>query len=122
MEKKNVIDKLIDIIKETEEQNKILQSQNTGWRKELRERFDWTQNTTIKGKVELEKFIQELLDKAREEGREELLDSIVVGIEQLKSIVTMFNPMSTEIRAKQSGEIEAYDGLLEKLSKLKDNK
>jgi len=67
-------------------------------------------------------LIEGLISEAREEGREELLDSIVVGIEQLKSIVTMFNPMSTEIRAKQSGEIEAYNGLLEKLSKLKDNK
>ena len=67
-------------------------------------------------------YIQQELDKAREEGREELLDSIITGIEQLKSIVMMFNPISTEIRAKQSGEIEAYDGLLEKLSKLKDNK
>ena len=67
---------------------------------------------------EMTDFISQELDKAREEGREELLDSIVVGIEQLKSIVTMFNPMSTEIRAKQSGEIEAYDRLLEKLSKL----
>ena len=71
---------------------------------------------------ELERFVQQELDKAREEGREELLDSIVVGIKQLKSIVEMFNPMSAEIRAKQSGEIEAYNGLLEKLSKLKDNK
>jgi hypothetical protein len=63
--------------------------------------------------------VKNLLDKAREEGREELLDSIITGIEQLKSIVMMFNPISTEIRAKQSGEIEAYDGLLEKLSKLR---
>ena len=68
MEKRDIVDSLVGIIKETEEQDKMLQSQNVGWRKELRERFDWTQNTTIKGKVELEKFIQELLDKAREEG------------------------------------------------------
>lgn len=66
-----------------------------------------------------ENSIQTLLDRAREEGREELLNSIVVGIEQLRSIVMMFNPMSAEIRAKQSGEVEAYNGLLEKLSKLK---
>lgn len=71
MEKKNIVDSLVGIIQETEEQDKMLQSQNVGWRKELRERFDWTQNTTIKGKVELEKFIQQELDKAREEGRKE---------------------------------------------------
>lgn len=63
-------------------------------------------------------FIASELDKAREEGRRELLDSIIEGVTQLKDLVSMFNPMSPEIRAKQSGEIEAYNGLLEKLSKL----
>lgn len=67
---------------------------------------------------ELERFVQQELDKAREEGRRELLDSIIEGVTQLKDLVSMFNPMSPEIRAKQSGEIEAYNGLLEKLSKL----
>lgn len=62
--------------------------------------------------------IQQELDKAREEGRKELLDSIIEGVTQLKDLVSMFNPLSPEIRAKQSGEIEAYNGLLEKLSKL----
>ena len=76
----------------------------------------------IKGRLEALPITIEEVNKAREEGREELLDSIVVGIKQLKSIVETFNPVSIEIRAKQSGEIEAYDGLLEKLSKLKDNK
>ena len=72
----------------------------------------------IKGRLEALPITIEEVNKAREEGREELLDSIVVGIKQLKSIVETFNPVSIEIRAKQSGEIEAYDGLLEKLSKL----
>lgn len=62
--------------------------------------------------------ISQELDRAREEGRKELLDSIIEGVTQLKDLVSMFNPMSPEIRAKQSGEIEAYNGLLEKLSKL----
>lgn len=63
-------------------------------------------------------FIKYLLGKAREEGRKELLDSIIEGVSQLKDLVSRFNPLSPEIRAKQSGEIEAYNGLLEKLSKL----
>lgn len=63
-------------------------------------------------------FIASEISKAREEGRKELLDSIIEGVTQLKDLVSMFNPMSPEIRAKQSGEIEAYNGLLEKLSKL----
>lgn len=67
---------------------------------------------------ELERFVQQELDKAREEGRKELLDSIIEGVTQLRDLVSMFSPMSPEIRAKQSGEIEAYNGLLEKLSKL----
>jgi hypothetical protein len=67
---------------------------------------------------ELEHFIEQELDRVREEGRKELLDSIIEGIKRLKDLVLMFNPMSPEIRAKQSGEIEAYNGLLEKLSKL----
>ena len=67
---------------------------------------------------EIELYIQQELDRAREEGRKELLDSIIEGVTQLKDLVSMFNPMSPEIRAKQSGEIEAYNGLLEKLSKL----
>jgi hypothetical protein len=66
------------------------------------------------------------LDKARErgyqegweEGRKELLDSIIEGVTQLRDLVSMFYPMSPEIRAKRSGGIEAYNGLLEKLSKL----
>lgn len=67
---------------------------------------------------DIENFISQELDRAREEGRRELLDSIIEGVAQLKDLVSMFNPMSPEIRAKQSGEIEAYNGLLEKLSKL----
>lgn len=102
MEKKNIVDSLVGIIKETEEQDKMLQSQNAGWRKELRERFDWTQNTTIKGKVELEKFIQELLDKARKEGEIEVLTEIFQTCYQ-----------------EDSKTLELVE---EKLSKLKDNK
>lgn len=87
-------------------------------RPETREFDENSSNGKLMVAVCKEVMTQEL-DRAREEGREELLDSIVIGIEQLKSIVTMFNPMSAEIRAKQSGEIEAYDGLLKKLIKLK---
>ena len=67
---------------------------------------------------EITEYFEQELNRAREEGRKELLDSIIEGVTQLKDLVSMFNPMSPEIRAKQSGEIEAYNGLLEKLSKL----
>lgn len=89
MEKKNIVDSLVGIIKETEEQDKMLQSQNVGWRKELRERFDWTQNTTIKGKVELEKFIQELLDKARAEGYESVIAELSIS-ENMEKVERFF--------------------------------
>lgn len=115
MEKKNIVDSLVGIIKETEEQDKMLQSQNAGWRKELRERFDWTQNTTIKGKVELEKFIQELLDKAREEGKREGIEEGTFTKEELQRIRHLFMYGSAETTV---GDVELQYNIREKIDRL----
>lgn len=67
---------------------------------------------------ELASFFSKELSRAREEGRKELLDSIINGIKQLRDIVGIFSPMSSKIRARQEGEISAYNDILGKLSKL----
>ena len=126
MEKKNIVDSLVGIIQETEEQDKMLQSQNVGWRKELRERFDWTQNTTIKGKVELEKFIQQELDKAREEGRMSAMNELKRAFSKVfyKSgelwFDYLFEDGDTEAEEDAKAVVEGYWEDI--LSELKDNK
>ena len=68
---------------------------------------------------ELERFVQQELDKAREEGNEELSEAMIKYLENMIVLVGAFNPMSEVIKARQEGELEAYKGIL---SKLKDNK
>lgn len=66
----------------------------------------------------IKEYLQGELNRAREEGRKELLDSIINGIKQLRDIVGIVSPMSSKIRARQEGEISAYNDILGKLSKL----
>ena len=64
-------------------------------------------------------FIEQELDKAREEGNEELSEAMIKYLENMIVLVGAFNPMSEVIKARQEGELEAYKEIL---SKLKDNK
>jgi len=64
---------------------------------------------------ELAKHMIEELDKAREEGNEELSEAMIKYLENMIVLVGAFNPMSEVIKARQEGELEAYKGILSKL-------
>jgi len=55
-----------DVERDVEELSKL-----KGWKKELFRRFRWVGETTIKGKMELLKFIEEEKEKSYKEGLEE---------------------------------------------------
>lgn len=113
MENTSVVDGLVNIIEETEKQIEELGRQNVGWRKELRKCYSWTQDTTVKGKLELEKFIQKELDKAREEGKRETL------LEMQRE----FSEYGVPDDVRYTHPLFYINNIIEeKLSKLKNNK
>lgn len=50
------------------------------------------------------------------------LDSIKEWALKMKDIVSMFNPISENIRVKQEGEISAYDTLLRQIEAIREYK
>jgi hypothetical protein len=55
------------------------------------------------------------ISKAKREGIKEALNAIVGYTKNMRTFVNMFNPISENIMFKQSGELDAYDTLLQKL-------
>ena len=77
---------------------------------------DYETQSLLEGYTEeLASFISKELDKAREEGNEELSEAMIKYLENMIVLVGAFNPMSEVIKARQEGELEAYKGILSKL-------
>ena len=70
-------------------------------------------------------FISQLLSERTEEayksGYLECKKDLIKLIENSKALVECFNPISVDIRDRQEGELEAYNNILSKLLKEKEN-
>ena len=125
MEKKEIMDKVIEILSKHEEHTS---EGGIYWE------YEWVGGKQIPDGIggykqiggemvsaeeafykEMTDFISQELDKAREEGNEELSEAMIKYLENMIVLVGAFNPMSEVIKARQEGELEAYKGILSKL-------